>query len=265
MSSALSGLYQANAQRKIYKAQAQIADKQAELTRVVGTAQKNKAYAEATTTEETARRNAALAAQQQRQMRKNQQAAAGAAETAAASSGFDVGSGSGRAARESTIEQFDEYIGNMAQSNSISSINALQRAIDFRRDGDMQERMANIDALGYEGEAAAYRAQAKAMKRGMLTGAVGSLVGGVAGGIFGGFMGAEQGASMGWNLGASFNPYTASYTNGSGLGNLMSIFSGSSGSTAGWGGSGWGATSGYTQTYDGGWMDQGGYTGLRRY
>lgn len=260
MSSALGGLAQANAQRKILKAQSTIATKQAELTRVVGKAKKAKAYAEATTTEETARRNAALSAQQQRQMRRNQEAAAGAAETAAASSGFDVGTGSGRAARESTIEQFDEYIGNMAQSSSIESVNAMQRAIDYRREGEMEERMANIDAIGYEGQAAAYREQAKATKRGMITGAITSAVGAVAGGIYGGVMGAEAGGSMGWNIGASFSPYTASFTSGSGLGNLMSIFSNNNNS--GWGASGWSA--GYRPTGDGGYQDYAGYTGRRR-
>lgn len=262
MSSALGGLYQANAQRKVLKAQSRIATKQAELTRTVGSAQKTKLYADATSTLETAKRNAALEAQEQRQMRRNQEAAAGAAETAAASGGFDVGSGSGRVAREATIAQFDAYIANMAQSSSIGSINAQQRAIDLRREGDMEERMANIDAMNYDGQAAAYRAQAKGVQRGMVKGAIGTVVGGIIGGITGGgsLMAIEKGASAGWNLGASFSPYTASFTSGGGSwNNLFSMFGGGSEGASGGSGGGW------TPQGDGSYIGSGGYVGFRRY
>lgn len=261
MSSAISGLISSGHQRQQLKGQAVMARKQAELTRWVGKAQKSKSYADATTTEETAKRNAVLTAQQMRQMRKSQEKEAGAAEAAMASSGFDVGSGSGKVARESAIEQFDEYISNMAESSSISAINAQQRAIDLRREGDMSERMANIDALGYEGQARAYLAQAKATKQGMITGAIGAAVGATVGAFTGGVMGAEALGSMGWNIGAGFNPYTASTTSGMGMGNLASMFSGSSMFSSLTGGSA--SAAGWTPTGSG-WMDSGGFVGRSR-
>lgn len=268
MSSAVSGLFAANSQRKIYGAQSRIATAQAELSRVTGSAQKTKAYADATATEEASKRNNAIAAQQLLQAREKQNEAAGAAETAAASSGFDVGSGSGKNPRAQAVHEFDQMINNMSQSNSISTINAFQRATDLRREGESAVRMAEIEAIGYEGQAAAYKQMERATNRGMVAGAIGSLVGGVAGGVFGGAMGAAAGANMGWNVTATFNPYTAQFTNSQGIGqaasNLMAIFSNRN-SDYGWGSYNTGYASGWTPTYNGAMMDPNGYVGRKRY
>lgn len=191
----------------------------ASMTRANGRGRQNKAYADAAGVEQAERLNAELRGQMMRQERRNQSAEKASARVGRAGSGFMISEGTGDAAENQVAAVYDREIANMAQSSSIASLNAQQRAIDLRRSGNAAKLEADIEAMGYDAEAAQYRAAARNTRRGVLmsglAGAIGGVAGGIAGygtgGLSGMVGGATNGGIMGWDMASGFNPYMAGY------------------------------------------------------
>ena len=252
--------FQAKGQAGMLQGQATSSRNQATLTRLQGEGEKKKAEADAQSIETAARLNNELEAEKQRQTRKNQSAAAASARNSRTGSGFMLDEGTGGRAEESALEMYERGIANMAQSASIASLNAQQRAISTRREGDMAQMQANINAMGYDAEAAMYEGQARGIRKGARIGLIGGLIGsglGVDNGFYNaynakrdqqirnkeqvgagnwdalsaGFQGAAAGGVLqgqtGWDLATGYNPYMAPYTinYGRSVGEVFSLFS----------------------------------------
>lgn len=138
MLSFITGIMQGMNQARAYSAQARI-------KRAEGKAALNAANAQASAIESAAALNQDLAGQQMRTVRANQTAARDAARNIQARSGF-TSQGTGNQLERTTSQNFDEKIALMAQSASIDYTNAWQNSIDTRRQGQLQNMVANAEA-----------------------------------------------------------------------------------------------------------------------
>ncbi len=166
-----------------YSAQASAAEQQAALTRLRGESAKNEAYATAAGIEDTDRANKYLRGMQQRQARGQETREVSAARNA--HSGTNTTVEAGAQMEDRVREAWDAQIENMATSSSVSTANAMQRALDTRRRGESAARWAEVEAMGYDAQAEQYRSLAKATRKSAQRGFIGGLLGSVAGGISG--------------------------------------------------------------------------------
>lgn len=169
-------------QSKMYKYQAQAAQIQAQGIR-------NAANAQASLMEDSARKNALLDADALMSARAGQREQIAAVKNKRATSGF-TSEGTGDAPIRDAHEALNQEIENMALSASINSLNAVQNAVDTRRQGE-------LDAMVKDMEAQAYRAQAKGIKRATITN---GLVG---------ITSSAFGMYQGWNAAHETNMYLA--------------------------------------------------------
>ena len=207
------------------------AQNKAKLARVQGEAELAKGKSEAAATRQAARMNAEIAGQQLRQARKEQRKAEGSARAAQSASGFST-DGTAEAGVDSVNEMYNSYIANMAQSSSIGSINAEQRAVDAMRAGEAAQKYAEVEAIGYDSEAAQYNMLAKNTRNDMwragIAGVVGTAFGGItgynAGGLGGMMMGMNDYGNMGWDMTSSFSPYLGQVDAAGSYKNFMALF-----------------------------------------
>ena len=217
----LGGLQQARA----YDSKKRQALQNAKLTRMKGDYARQEAYEEARNIYETDKANKEVRAQQQRQARGKQRLEQSAARNMGSGSGVNVEQGG--TLEDDVRRAWDAQVENMAQSSSITHINAMQRALEAKRSGDSQREWAELEAIGYDYEAEQYRRLGKRTRSGLLLDAVVSGVSSLAGAYGGynaldsagnklGMSGALQGANsygtMGWDVSAAMNPYTSSFT-----------------------------------------------------
>lgn len=212
-------------QASLYDAKKRAAAWNAELTREKGRQARAAAGRAARGVFETDKANKEIRAQQQRQVRREETLAASGARAAAAGSGVNVEAG--RTSEDEVRRAYDERVANLAQSSSIAHANAMQRALAMRQEGDAEAAWAEVEAVGYDAQAAQYGALARGTRQGALGSALGSAAAGAYGGYVGyntldskgnklGGRGALKGANiygtMGWDLTAGMNPYMAKYT-----------------------------------------------------
>ena len=211
---------------------------------VNGQAQKNAAYAHATSTEQAAKANLRVVAENMARMAGTRRRDMGAARNANAASGF-TSVGSGSKAEEIANKVHTQEMADLARSGSTASMDAADAAITQRRQGDMALRAAEI-------EAQQYAAMAKASRTGAFMSALGGVVGAVGGAIDGygraeefnkanadaiakgdvkaaslwrnGVLGGVYGADGGAGLLAASNPFTAAYAGDTWQRNLIGLF-----------------------------------------
>lgn len=211
---------------------------------VNGRAQKNAAYAQATSTEQAAKANLRTVAENMARMAGNRRRDMGAARNANAASGF-TSDGSGSKAEEVANKVHTQAMADLARSGSTASMNAQDAAITQRRQGDMALRAAEI-------EAEQYAAMAKASRTGAFMSALGGVVGAVGGAVDGygraeefnkanadaiakgdvkeaslwrnSVLGGVYGSDGGAGLLAATNPFTAAYAGESWQRNLIGMF-----------------------------------------
>lgn len=179
---------------KQYSALGRQASQQAALTRLRGESARNDAQREADDIEEADRANRYLRGMQQRQARGAQRQAVSAARNA--HSGNNTTVEAGAQMEDRVREAWDAQIENMATSSSVTTANAMQRAIDTRYKGVLEQKWAEVEALGYDAQAKQYSALAKATRKSAQFGFIGGLIGGVAGGVSGYMSGKENLASV---------------------------------------------------------------------
>ncbi len=166
-----------------YSAQGRMYGQQAALTRLRGQTARNEAYAEAYDIEETDASNRYLRGMQQRQAREQERLAVSEARNAHSGSNTNVEAG---AQMEDRVrEAWDAQVENMATSSSVQTVNAMQRALDTRRKGDLEARWAEVEAMGYDAQARQYSMLAKSTRKSAQIGFIGGLLGSIAGGISG--------------------------------------------------------------------------------
>lgn len=211
---------------------------------VNGRAQKNAAYAQATSTEQAAKANLRTVAENMARTAGNRRRDMGAARNANAASGF-TSDGSGSKAEEVANKVHTQAMADLARSGSTASMNAADAAITQRRQGDMALRAAEI-------EAEQYAAMAKASRTGAFMSALGGVVGAVGGAIDGygraeefnkanadaiakkdvkaaslwksSVLGSVYGSDGGAGLLAASNPFTAAYAGETWQRNLIGLF-----------------------------------------
>lgn len=140
-----------------------------------GQAAKNRSYSQAAGVEQAARANALVEGANMMTMRGNQRRAVGSARAQATGSGF-TSEGTGAATADAVNSLYEKRISDMAYESSTGSLNAVNQAIGFRRQGDEYMRTA-------EAEAAQYRSMAKGTRTGMWLSGAGALAGAVYGGM----------------------------------------------------------------------------------
>ncbi len=173
-----------------YSAQSSMYSQQAALTRLRGQATREAAYAEADTYEETDRANRYLRGMQQRQAREQQRQAVSNARNSHSATNTNVEAG---AQMEDIVrEAWDAQVENMATSSSVQTVNAMQRALDTRRKGDLEAKWAEVEAMGYDAQAKQYSMLAKATRKSAQRGFIGGLLGAVGGAISGYATGKEN-------------------------------------------------------------------------
>lgn len=162
--------------------QASLYDQKKNQTLIQGSAERNRRYAAATQAEEQARAEAAMAGQNMMTMRGNQRRAVASARTAAATRGF-TSEGTGGAMAEDVEQRYEKALADMATDASVRGMNAVNRAIALRREGDEVQRAAEV-------EARLYRRAARETRTGMWVSTAGAVIG-AAGGAAQGMAGAE--------------------------------------------------------------------------
>lgn len=205
-------------QASLYDAKKREAAWNAELTREKGRDARAATNREARSVFETDKANKEIRAQQQRQVRREETLAQSGARAAAAGSGVNVEAG--RTSEDEVRRAYDERVANLAQSSSIAHANAMQRALAMRGEGDSAAAWAEVEAVGYDAQAAQYGALARRTR----AGALGSALASVAAGAYGGYVGYQEGGlrglargvqaygTMGWDVTATMNPYIAGHT-----------------------------------------------------
>ena len=200
--------------------------------RINAKATRSRANAQANNIEDTAAKNQLIAADNLARQQTNNRAQVGAVNAARASSGF-TSEGSGNAAQESAQTMLDRYTANMAMSASIAMTNSVQRAIDIRRQGE-------VDAVSQEEQARIYHMQAKNIQRsanvnlavGIASAATSAITGFMDGGDIGStLLQAANVGDMAYHASATFTPYTAAFSadansRKNNWGGLLSVISG---------------------------------------
>lgn len=223
----LASLLGARNQRHAYSGEAALMEQRAAISRQLGKAHRREA-------EKAAAANLELDAENLRRAQANKNSRLSAIQAQEGGNGLAQDSGSKRIARESAQANLDMQIDNMARSAAISYSNMFQQGIDT-------ERQAELQALGYEGEAQQARAAARSLKRGTFYQALMG-VAGAAAGAYGayqsnqameaeiakhpewdlatgnryrdmhatsGILAAGVGADYGGSIGSLFNPFTS--------------------------------------------------------
>lgn len=160
----LASLLAGNNQRKAYLGDAALYEQRAAAARTLGKTKRGDI-------ERTAAANLELDAENLRRAQGNKRGALSARKAQEGGSGFTLDSGSKRVAEESRQDALDREIDNMARSAAISYANMFQQGVDT-------ERSAELQAIGYEGQAAQARAAARSMKRGLAYQAILGIAGG---------------------------------------------------------------------------------------
>ncbi len=155
--------------------QASLYDQKKNQTLIQGQAERNKRYAAATQTEEQSRAAAAIAGRNMMTVRGNQRRAVASARTAAAARGF-TSEGTGGAAAAEVEARYEKVLSDMAQDASTQGMNAVNRAVTLRREGDEMERAAEV-------EARLYRRAARETRTGAWVSAAGAAIGAAGGAV----------------------------------------------------------------------------------
>lgn len=150
MFSLVSRIFNGIQQSKMYKNQARAAQIQAQGIR-------NQASAQASLIEDSARRNALIDNQNLMAARSNQREQTAALKNKRATSGF-TSEGTADQPILDAHEALNAEIEQMALSSSINSLNAIQTAVDTRKQGELSAMVKDM-------EAQAYRAQSKGIKQ----------------------------------------------------------------------------------------------------
>lgn len=178
-------------------------------TLIQGEAQRNAAYAKATSSEQASKKQLHQVGENMARMAGNKRREAAGARTAAVASGFAL-EGSANRNEEVMRRSYDDAMADMARSGSVASMNALNEQIALRRGGDAAMRAAEI-------EARQYRAMASATRTGAFMSAVGGAVGAAGGMASAGDNATWQqmvghgilGGTAGAGLMAAFDPFVA--------------------------------------------------------
>lgn len=223
----MGGIIGAMGQARQYDALKRQASRQAEMTRLKGRIEARAASEDAAAIVDRDVANRYLRGMQQRQARREQTEDVSAARAKASNTNTTVEAGV--TADEHVRMEWDDRIANMATSSSITTTNAMQRALDRQREGESSERWAQVEAMGYDAQANQYRQLAKNTRDGMwmsgILAGVGAVFGGAEGYSIGSGMGLEGGdlflstlsgaatyGEAGWDIGSMLNPYMSGYT-----------------------------------------------------
>lgn len=237
---------------------------QANLTRLQGQVAKRQADSQAANLEKASEKRLEIAGQEQRTARYNQRLAVGTARAEAGSSGF-TSEGTGAQNEQNVQTVFDYTVAQAAQSASIDSMNLWQNSLAARRQGQLAQMAAEIQAGQYDAAAKQSDSAAKNILGSTLIGAGFGLYTGIrnAGqaataaekhnavvtmsadnmGLTGddrtafidtfstnenwaALTGFDYGAANGFNAVNGLNPWTAGFTRKTDWGGLMSILTG---------------------------------------
>lgn len=163
----LSSLLGARNQRHAYDADAALLEQKAAMARSLGQSQRRES-------EKAAAANLALDAENLRRAQSNKNSKLSSIKAQQGGNGFDLDSGSKRISYDNAQENLDMEIENMARSAAISYSNMFQQGVDI-------ERQAEIQAIGYEGQARQARAASRSLKRGTYFQAILGVAGAAAG------------------------------------------------------------------------------------
>lgn len=222
MGGLLSGIGQASQ----YDALKRQASQQAWLTRLKGKVAAQRATDDAAEIIDQDIANRYLRGMQQRQARRQQTEDVSAARAKESTTNTTVEAGV--TGSEQVRVAWDAQIANMATSSSVTTTNAMQRALETKRSGESTARWAQVEAMGYDAQANQYRQLAKNTRMGMwasgLVGGTLAVMGGIGGYNIGSGIGLEGGdlflstlsgaytyGQMGWDMTAMMNPYTAPF------------------------------------------------------
>ena len=162
----LASIYAAKNQAKQYSLNAAQADLKASYTRKL-------AKQDAESIRRAAAKNMDVRAENLRRAQENKRTQLSHTKASQAGAGFDMNTGTAKNTLRAAQDALDMEIANMAREADIAYANMYQKSIDTEKQGEIQ-------AIGYEGEAAANRAAAKETKRGIVLQVAGAAIGAIA-------------------------------------------------------------------------------------